>query len=411
MKKFIAIILGIAIVVGGLFAGANSIKNHHSSSNKTTRNATSSSTKYTSYAKQAKDGTNHLWLVTNSSDENGVVKYVITLANSKETTYRILDDDATLKKLSSMNDSQLLNYAKKQDKAYFDSGYTAAKNSSNSDNSENGYTIGQNTEFKNGINVPRLSYTILESGYNTFNPTFKGIAFSKDYSSDGTYNPSNFDYMLDAKGNSIDPNNTNNYDTDGGLDPTALITDSDSSDSDDKAQQELTNRFKKALLKTIKQTKYQAPEAVSITTHQDGDDDSSSTITTSFTYKYNYADGLSDNIDKVDIPKLISLLKANKSVRKTYIDAAKYSLENVDSDPNKKSRAFFDGLTSDTVMDSLTKGSFGNFNKSIDLLLTPINQFKVNNKAYAGYNNIAADNDNDFDNADNSMYLVTKISN
>lgn len=107
--------------------------------------------KHVSFVQQAKDSGTHVWYMSTGQAKDSNVYYIIILKNGKARTYCTYDDDTTLGKISKMSDSQVIRFARAQDKKYFD---VSAKEASIAMNNQH---YGFNNDLEAAITMPQFS--------------------------------------------------------------------------------------------------------------------------------------------------------------------------------------------------------------------------------------------------------------
>lgn len=403
------IVFGAICVIALVFIGAAVKKTH--SSDRISTGLFTSVPKKVSYAKQAKDGRTHVWMVANGDAKDSSVFYVIKLANGKETTYRILDDDSTLGKLSKMSDSQLLSFAEKQDKKFFEAGSKIISSGSQVGYNAN-YSSLEDTDTE-GTNT--LNFSFIGEITDSDNPS---VAFAIPKNNDiGNDNPTygdNTSYILfDTTGKQLSSNEGNNYRTAASYYLTDLYDGNNNNDSDSKGHVYLAQKLKSALLKQFNETKYVAPKAakVKITTNTD---DSGKYIT-SQTATINYI----NNYDSDKYATLLSVFQSNPSFKATYINAfnklvkatKKFGSDSSSNDPfitngivvpiaaNKVSINLFNELTTPSIMEQFVKNTIGSFNQHYNMNLEYTTDFDIYNSTFVGYQ---------YQDNNDTMYFVTK---
>lgn len=75
----------------------------------------------TSLGQQTKQQEQHVWFVTKpTKGENAPITKIIVLKHGKGIAYQVFDENLTLKKVAKMNEDQVINLAKQQDRIYFE---------------------------------------------------------------------------------------------------------------------------------------------------------------------------------------------------------------------------------------------------------------------------------------------------
>lgn len=223
-----------------------------------------------SFVKQTKDQGKHIWFRTYSDDiaKNSMVNSIYILNKGKVTEYRIVYPH-TLGEISKMNDSDIIKLAKKEDKEYFDVSADEVKNFVNDVKNPR---IGIQTDFWENEYVQ----DVLE-GYGS-------IYDVKDLKKDGLeVNSTNIKLIEPKEYDKFD--HYDSYDTKGSTHVSGHIN-FDSlfaplSKDDNPYHDEMNKKMLgTALIKNIKTTRYQTPNAQNMTNYKEETDNSGNKILT-----------------------------------------------------------------------------------------------------------------------------------
>lgn len=343
-----------------------------------------STPKHVSFVQQANGSGTHVWYMTTGQAKDSSVYYIIVLKNGKARTYRVYDDDTTLGKVSKMNDSQAIRYAKIQDKKYFDA---SSKEASLVVNDEH---AGFNNDFEESyINMPKLS--LLKKDDKVM-----GLAIPIQDESGMSYVTFNANGKMTSgiKGVKQLPEDVS---------MTESISFPDSTDKDN-SNKAITKKIYNGVAEHAKNTNYQAPEAMKVKASSKTDDSGNNIISQTATIQYTSSvdgSGVTDNF--------LKLAQGNPAMiaRIYQLDKADYEAEN--SEDPSTSKVDSAVATFNTGVDKmftkkfcydLTKGVFSNDQEEYTMNLKETTGFDIYDAHFIGYYR-----------GTHNGYLVTKAQN
>lgn len=340
--------------------------------------------KHVSFVQQAKGSGTHIWYMSTGQAKDSNVYYIIILKNGKARTYRTYDDDTTLGKISKMSDSQVIRFAKSQDKEYFNA---SAKEASIAMNDEHN---GFNADFQSAISMPQFS--MLTKNDNKV--TGLAIQTNSEDTTEGTkYVTFNADGKMtsSAKGTSQLPDGVSMSDS------MNIPSSTDNNDSNNV----ILKKVYGGVIDHIKKTSYQAPEAMKVKSTSKTDDSGNNIISQTATIQYTSGvdgDAVKDNfLDMAENDP--AMVKQLYQLAKTDYDAEHITNEKVDATFAAYKNGINKMFTKQFCYD-LTKDVFSNEQEEYTMTLKEPLGFDIYNAHFIGYYRGA-----------HNGYLVTKAQN
>lgn len=341
--------------------------------------------KEVSFVKQAHGSGTHVWFMSTGKAKDSSVYYIIILRNGKAETYRTYDDNTTLGKISKMNNSEIINYAKEQDKKYFNASVketTLGKRNKHA---------GFNADFKSPIWMPE--YFVLKKDDKLI-----GIAINAYKNSQL---PAYVIFNADGKVTS-DKNGTTQIPKGATITSVRLPTSTNKSENN----MVLRDRLYDSLITHIKETDYVPPKPVKVKATSKTDDSGNNIVKQKVTIQY------TESLKTTWIERnFLAIAKNNPPMMKqlyhleqTKVEAAAESRTSSDSKKTDDARKMYlDGVNkmfTKKVCYDLMNNVFGNYQEEYTLHLEEPTEFSIYDNRFIGY----------FRGSSNG-YLVTKAQN